>query len=337
MPSVIKCLGKGFNTVAYKAQLLILPIVLDLFLLFGPKLRVSEWLTPSVEEAWNSMLSSVPESLYTQFADSVEVVKAYLASINLFALTQSFPVSVSVLFKGYSATTPLGTSPEVQIRSWLALIPLCVLIYIVGLLLGIVYYAWTSRACEETPSKFSWKRLAGKAGNTILMIIIMAAIVIALLAPVTCVLTLVFMTVPAFYEVAVLLLIALGCWLIVPLFWIPAGIFAKDQNFFESVKESFKLFTWSAPLTVRFILYVIVITLGMNMIWDIPEQTSWLVLIGIFGHAFISTALLASAFILYREMQKWQEENKAFLDWRKANLAFSKLKNSTKKEAENHE
>lgn len=337
MPSVIKCIGKGFNAVAYKAQLLILPILLDLFLLFGPKLRVSEWLTPNLESMWESMLSSVPASLSAQFADSVEIVKTYIASINLFGLIQSFPIGVSVLYRGSSAVNPIGTAIEIQIHSWLALFPLCVLIYLIGLILGIVYFAWTAHECDEAPAKFSGKRLLNEAANTVLMIICLAALLFVILIPVSCVLTAVFMTMPAIYEIVLLLIAALVCWLIVPLFWVPQGIYVKGMNFFSAVKESLKLFTWSAPLTVRFILFCIVITLGMNSIWTIPEQSSWLALFGIFGHAFISTSLLASAFILYQEQEKWQEENKAFLDWRKANLSFLKMKNNTNKEPEKHE
>ncbi len=337
MPSVVKCIGKGFNVVAYKAQLLLLPILLDLFLLFGPKLRVSEWLTPRFESMWESMLSSVPASLSAQFADSVEIVKAYLASINLFGLIQSFPIGVSVLYRGSSAVNPIGTAIEIQVRSWTVLFPLCVLIYIAGLFFGIMYFARTSHECDQTPSKFSGQRLLNEAANTVLMLICLAALLFVLLIPTSFVLTAVFIIMPAIYEIVLLLIAALVCWLIVPLFWVPQGIYTKKMNLFPAIKESLKLFTWSAPLTVRFILFCIVITLGMNTIWTIPEQSSWLVLFGIFGHAFISTALLASAFILYREMEKWQEENKAFLDWRKANLTFSKLKNNTNKEPEKHE
>ena len=35
-----------------------------------------------------------------------------------------------------------------------------------------------------------------------------------------------------------------------------------------------------------------------------PED-SWMTLLGIFGHSFVTTALLASSFVYYRDMTAW--------------------------------
>jgi hypothetical protein len=44
---------------------------------------------------------------------------------------------------------------------------------------------------------------------------------------------------------------------------------------------------------------------GLNELWKVPSQNSWLMLVGLAGHAFITTALLSASFVYYREMNDW--------------------------------
>jgi len=43
----------------------------------------------------------------------------------------------------------------------------------------------------------------------------------------------------------------------------------------------------------------------LNYLWSVPPNNSWMLLIGIAGHAFITTALLAASFVYYRDMNIW--------------------------------
>jgi hypothetical protein len=54
-----------------------------------------------------------------------------------------------------------------------------------------------------------------------------------------------------------------------------------------------------------FVLTVFLIGVGLNFLWSIPASDSWLALVGILGHAFITTALLASSFVYYHDMTVW--------------------------------
>ena len=108
----------------------------------------------------------------------------------------------------------------------------------------------------------------------------------------------------------------------------------KDLDLPGAAVESFKMATWSSPITIRFILLSLVLSFGLDMIWTIPSQSSWLILVSIFGHSFVTTALLVSSFVLFRELDKWQKENRSYLEWRKANLRIKKI---FKKEPESHD
>ena len=59
LPGVIRSIKKGFNLVSKHAYLLVIPLVIDLFLLFGPKLRINEALQPMINAAFSQMGSGL--------------------------------------------------------------------------------------------------------------------------------------------------------------------------------------------------------------------------------------------------------------------------------------
>jgi hypothetical protein len=97
----------------------------------------------------------------------------------------------------------------------------------------------------------------------------------------------------------------LSLWLIVPLFFAGHGIFLRSQNVFASVLSGLRMARFSLPNSSLFVLSVLFTSLGLNYLWSIPEPDSWMLLVGIIGHAFITTALLAASFIYYRDTTSW--------------------------------
>jgi hypothetical protein len=62
------------------------------------------------------------------------------------------------------------------------------------------------------------------------------------------------------------------------------------------------------PTSVLFILTVFLLSKGLDILWLVPTDASWLLLIGILGHAFITTGLLASSFVYYRDALRWMQD-----------------------------
>jgi hypothetical protein len=94
-------------------------------------------------------------------------------------------------------------------------------------------------------------------------------------------------------------------WVIVPLFFWPHGVFVKRQNVITSMLSSIQLARFTLPTSSIFVLIVFMLAVGLNFIWRIPQGDSWMALVGILGHSFITTALLAGSFIYYRDMSAW--------------------------------
>jgi hypothetical protein len=108
--------------------------------------------------------------------------------------------------------------------------------------------------------------------------------------------------------IAQFVLLALGfmsMWVIVPLFFAFHGIFMRSQTAIDSIVSGIRMARFSLPNSSLFVLSVLFISVGLNYLWIIPKPDSWMLLVGIVGHAFITTALLAASFIYYRDTTAW--------------------------------
>ena len=71
--------------------------------------------------------------------------------------------------------------------------------------------------------------------------------------------------------------------------------------------DSVRITRMTMPRTLLFFLTVLLIEEGFTILWQVPEDVSWLVVVGIIGHAFIATGLVAASFIYYRDANRWSQ------------------------------
>src|SRR5258708_22334215 len=94
---VIESLGTGFETVATRAWLLLIPIILDLFLWVGPKVSFEPLVQrfETVSSAWSA---SQPPDVRKQLDSQNQLTYALVGNlgqhINLFSLFNTTPVGV---------------------------------------------------------------------------------------------------------------------------------------------------------------------------------------------------------------------------------------------------
>ena len=97
-------------------------------------------------------------------------------------------------------------------------------------------------------------------------------------------------------------------WLIFPLFFSPHGIYSQGQKAWISLLTSVRFTNMTFIKTSLFIIIAILVNQGLNMVWQIPPEESWLMMISIIGHAFVATSMLAASFVYYQDMVRWAEE-----------------------------
>jgi hypothetical protein len=123
--------------------------------------------------------------------------------------------------------------------------------------------------------------------------------------PLLFVLGLLTMVSPLLSNTILIVILILSYWLIVPLFFMPHGIFTRKQNALYSVLSSLQMSRFTLPTSGMFVFSVFLLARGLSYLWCVPMSDSWMMLVGISGHAFITTALLAASLVYYRDMTVW--------------------------------
>jgi hypothetical protein len=224
--------------------------------------------------------------------------------LSLFGKLVTFPIGVSSLIaETMPVAAPYGGQRVMQISSMPAFVGLVFLFVLVGWVGGGLYFRWVSETALGSVE-------AGISSvQAILQTIILSAIwfisLMIVTVPFLLVLTALALISPALANGAVLIMLMLSFWLIVPLFFTPHGIFVRRQNAFYSILSSLRMARFTLPTSGMFVLSVFLLYRGLNYLWSVPSNDSWMLLVGIAGHAFITTALLAASFVYYRDMNAW--------------------------------
>ncbi len=309
-PGVIGSLKAGFDVVSRHVLLILLPFGLDLFLWLGPRLSVNKVLGPLYtiifEQARHSLTS--PDDIQ-RLVTVQGLFNEGLQRFNLVSLIsrlQTFPIGISsLLARTMPADSPLGTQSIVQLSS-LSLLGYMFLLIVAGWVIGGLYFRWVSgTVLGEKDAGISPMRAVIQ---TCILSMIWFLFLIILSIPVVLVLTALMLISPILASGALFLMVLLSFWAIVPMFFIPHGIFVRGQNAFHSIFTSFKMARFTLPTSGMFVFSTFILSTGLNYLWTVPKSSSWMTLVGICGHAFITTALLAASFVYYHDMNVWLQK-----------------------------
>ncbi|HEY9152748.1 MAG TPA: hypothetical protein VIN60_07675 [Anaerolineales bacterium] len=299
-PGIIGSLRAGFDTVAAHITAIILPLALDLLLWLGPHISMNQLIQPVLAQfqsfASNSGISA------TDLKNAIDMYTQFFQQFNLLGILRTFPIGVPSLMSGEMPTaSPLGTPMIYQVDSLGRLFGLLFLLTIFGWIFGGLYLRWI--ASLIVPDTFA---ATGRAiSQTILYSLCWFVIAWILGIPIGLLLYILFAINSLIGEGALLILGFLSMWLIVPIFFSSFGIYLRKQNIFTSFLSGLQLTRFALPNSSLFVLTMILIGAGLNFLWAIPDNSSWLTLVGILGHAFIMTALVASSFVYYRDTTAW--------------------------------
>ena len=299
-PGVIGALKAGLDVISTHISIILLPLALDAFLWLGPRL--------SVNNIFSALYAQMLDISKSSGMSVDELTRAqpqwtdFLQHFNLFGLLRTFPVGVSSLMQAkMPMLSPLGSQNVIETSSWLSLFGWTVLLTLLGWTLGAVYFQLVSRLVSG-PERLPAARAIGQSLLFSLGSMI-AAFVIGL--PVLFVLSILNLLGAAVMQTGLFVMMLFASWLVVPLFFTPHGIFMRGENAFRSVLTSLRMSRFILPSASMFVLALFLAAQGLNILWTVPPDESWMLLVGIAGHAFVTTALLAASFIYYRDMNAW--------------------------------
>ena len=301
-PAAITTLVKGFNAVANNIVVILFPIVLDMFLWLGPRLKADALLAPFFQTLPPDLLAQMP-------ADQMQAFTLFMTDfkngLNLFSVLRTFPLGVfSLMSTNLSVLSPLGTRLGLDLPGWLASFGMILLLTLFGWLAGSLYFQSISRVAVKPEN--GPKVLRGMFHSVLLSMGWMALFIMANL-PILIVLALISML-DAVVRTILLILVSLPvAWIMLVVYYSFFGIFVNGQNVWTSTRTSIRMLRYGLPPLGWFTMLVILISQGMDMLWHAAPANSWMTGVGIFGHAFVSTSLLAASFIYYRDLNLWIE------------------------------
>jgi len=304
-PGVISSLKAGFDVVSTHIVAILLPVALDLLLWLGPRLSLEKLVGPAVADMIQLIrVSPVPGQDAQVIIEFYKRVGEQFSRYNLFDVLRTFPIGIfSLMVDKLPAENPFGPQSVMQVSSIFSWFGWLVLLTLLGWVGGGLYFRWVSGAAlggEE--AGISPLRAVTQ---TILLSVLWIIAALIIFVPVSLVFTLLYLISPLLVQGGLLLLGIFSVWLIVPLFFTPHGIFVRKQNAFTSIYFSLRMARFTLPTSSLFILGVFLLSQGLNYLWKVPPADSWMMLVGIIGHAFITTALLAASFVYYRDMNVW--------------------------------
>ncbi len=307
-PGIINSLKAGFDAIAAHIYAIFLPLLLNLFFWLGPRLRM-DVLFSSIKANMISMLSasSAPAAEVQRMIDDYERIMEVQTTVNFFWFVRTLPIGISSLtLPEANGTTPLGTPMVLQMDAFTLIVWMFVLT-LIGWVGGALYFRSVAHIAMEG-SEDSYISLPRSIVQTVLLSITFTIIALVIGLPLIVILSIVLQINQFLANIIVLLLSLASMWLVVPLFFWPHGVFVRKQNFITSIITSIQMARFTLPTSSMFILVVFLLTVGLKYLWVIPPQNSWMTLFGIFGHAFVTTGLLAASFIYYRDMNIWLQK-----------------------------
>jgi hypothetical protein len=313
-PKIMNAFISGFNVITANIALILFPIVVDIIIWLGPKLKLEKILSPMISNATQLLQTYNSEDMTELIKTAQETWAQILPRINLTNSISTFPLGIPSLIAGTDTThTPLGGSLTYEIPSFGAAIIIFLILTAIGLAIGSIYFAIIAKKTSGKAEKLTISGFGSQIINTYGLLFLIIGILLVLIFPSLFVVSFFAVFSPSLAQIILLAATFIMIWLLMPLVFSPHGIFLNNQNVIKSVVTSFQLVRLFLPGTGLFLLVAILCAQGLDILWLAAPSSSWLTLIGIFGHAFIYTSLIAASFIYYQKGLEWMESNAALL------------------------
>lgn len=302
-PKIFAAFKAGFDTVSKHLYLLFFPIILDLFLLFGFRITIVELMQDVIQKL------ILPPSATPDLVASWETVKIqsveFFRYFSLTSFLRTFPVGIPSLFSVTDfERNPIGTYQFIQLQQPGSAFLVILGMSLIGLFFAFFFYRSIARAIStqsvptesilDKKSMISWIMIPTVFFTFTLVVIFPAVLIISLIGAIL----------PIFTSIGYFLLTIGIITLITPMLFTPHFLFLENMTFKQALLTSFRTVRLTNAKSTTFLFIAIVVSYLTNMLWRIPSDDSWMLLVSVFGHALISTVILAASFHFILDARK---------------------------------
>lgn len=306
---VIAAIAAGFEVVNARLELILWPLALDVFLWLGPRLS----LQPLFQNALAVMQDAVQGNLSaTQNYEMMRPVFAdFAAHFNLFSALSTAPLGLPSLLAGRGAlVTPLGAPASWPVSDGLWALLWWGVFGLTGLWLGAAYLGGIAQQVRDGRANALalWRAVWGDWARLTALGVIGLGLAALVGVPLLLVAGLVQLISPTLGAVVSVVLWAGALWVLCYTGFTLQGVLLRRRGLLGALWDSLRVVHFSLSPTLSLYLLIFLLTLGLGGIWNLPPDDSWLLLIGLAGHAFVSTALVAATFAFYHDRYRWWTE-----------------------------
>jgi hypothetical protein len=315
----LNSLWKGIELVNARPDVLVLPVVLDAFLWFGPHLSVYGLIRP-VLDGWASAVGSDPSS--TAFFD---MLRQLAADYNLFSNMAFVPLFPPSLMASMAPQhTPLGDPVVLTVANWPESLGLGLGLILVSLMLGSAYWIWAGRTTQTDP--WTARDALSRWARTVLVMMLLGfgflALILIVYFPAVLLISVIGYFSNTVGSFLADLLVVLGgsflFWLLLFVMFSLHGTVLYRDNVLSAVWNSVNTSRWMYPLSI----WIPILLLGLNIltfwIWTHAPDDNWAGVVGILGNAYTSSVVVAASMAYYIDKRRWISEVRTYLQTRLA-------------------
>lgn len=304
---VIDCLAAGFEALGRNLWLVALPVLLDLFLWLGPRLKI----TPLLQAVVAFLVVQPVPDLETarQVAQAAELLELFGEQFNLFSLLGALPlldVPSLLAHRVLGAVLPLGEPRELLITSALALMAWVAVLVPTGLALGFLYLnslAGRVLVMRSSEAEQAVEASSGMGRAVRVLVFVAGLLMIGMVVGPLWMLLVGIAT--AIAQSLGFLAWAFGVGLMgyvaLHLLFVVHGILLGGQGLLRAIWDSILLIHTQFPSVLGLVVLMVLIYEGLGYVWSLPSGNSWLLLVGVLGNGCIATGLTAATFVFYQE------------------------------------
>jgi hypothetical protein len=320
---VFAALATGFDRVAANPLLILPTLLLDLFLWFGPRLSIAplipqdlSWMgvTSTSDPTANEQIAAI-ELIYNEVRLRLNLMSGLSVvpqgmPFNLRFGTASLPIGVpSLMSYRLPISNPFGSAftvamedPTLALLTWLALI-------ICGAGLGTILHRKLVQQVAPNEVLSSWWLTWGR----MILLSLIAYGVGLLFATLSLIVSGFLWQFGDILGFALLIFsFSVFFWIAVYLVFTAHGIVSYNFGLLRAMRESVYLARTNMLSTIGFLFLAFGISwAGVDFVWSIPAENSWLMLLALIGYAFVSATLLTASYVFYRGRRTWLEQVKA--------------------------
>ena len=309
--SILSALLTGFDRIAAKPLLILPPVLLDLFLWFGPHLTVPSLLhaaaagltiqagtDPGMTEQlvlFRETLNLLGEryNLLTSFS----TLPGGMPFNFLFALLTSVSVGIPSLVAGrMPVLTPLGPASQMEILDPMFVLLIWFTMALAGIGAGVIFHRLLVKQTDPE-AVFDhlwrdWMKLVFLAigGYLLTVVILTVGMLIAGINGLT------YIALPVLFVAGVYIAFT------------PHGIIRYRLGIWSAIKQSIRVVRFNFFGSTGYLLTAFLIMwVSTYQVWSLAQEDSWIFALAIMGHAFIATMLIAGSYVFFQGRKEWLE------------------------------